>query len=98
MFRDQQRELDRLEQALLEQDTQEEIPEEIPEETPAEEIPDNVIYNNDSTDVDPEDFGKDVYDPPKKTSLLPLAIAFCFLTAAFCFFIWYMLKNGGFLG
>lgn len=101
MFRDQQKELDRLEKALLEQeDTQPPAAEAF--STPTEEnIPpaqEPVVYNNDMADVDIEEFGEDVYNPPKKRSLLPLAVAFAFLTVGFCLLIWFMLKKGGFLG
>lgn len=91
MFRDQKKELDRLEQALLEQ-------EETEAEVPAVELPDKAAYNNDLSDVDLDAFGEDVYNPPKKRSLWPLALAFLILTATFCFLIWFMLKNGGYLG
>ena len=95
MFRDQKKELARLEQALLEQ---EETEEELAEETPAVTLPENAAYNNDLSDVDLDEFGEDVYDPPKKRSLGPMAFAFVLLTALFCFLIWFMLKNGGYLG
>lgn len=94
MFRDQKKELDRLEQALLEQEEAEEAL----ADAPGAELPDRAVYNNDLSDVDLEAFGEDVYDPPKKRSLWPLALAFVVLTALFCFLIWFMLKNGGYLG
>ena len=103
MFRDQKKELERLEKALLEQaepeETQEE-PEFAQEETEyiQEDEPEYTIYNNDATDVDPEEFGDAVYDPPKKRPMGLLAVAFFLITATFFFLVWFMLKIGGFLG
>lgn len=98
MFRDQKKELDRLEKALLEQTEPEEEFEEDPEEISEEEIPEYTIYNNDATDVDPEEFSEEIDDPPKKRSMGLLAVAFFLMTGAFCFLIWFILKSGGFLG
>ena len=93
MFRDQKKELDRLEKALLDQEAEEPA-----EDSPAVEIPDDAAYNSDVSDVDLDAFGEDVYDPPRKRSLGLLAVLFAILTTAFCLFIWLMLKNGGYLG
>lgn len=93
MFRDQKKELDRLEKALLDQEEEEPV-----EDSPATEIPDDAAYNSDVSDVDLDDFGDDVYDPPQKRALGRFAVAFAILTAAFCLLIWLILKNGGYLG
>jgi len=94
MFRDQEKELERLKNALLEQDAEEEMP--VGEEKTADDTREYPVYNNDTTDVDMESFGEDVYDPPKKRSLGILAFGFVLLTVAFCLLVWFIMKNGGF--
>lgn len=95
MFRDQKEELKRLEDALLQQETEYEPTPELPEEEP--EIPDFEAYNTDITDTDLDDYSNEVLYPPEKRSSLGFFTGLLiFLTIAFCALIGYMLLKGGF--
>ena len=93
MFRDKKEELKRLEDALLQPETEYEP---IPQD-PEEEIPDFEAYNTDLTDTDLEEFSNEVLYPPEKRSSLGFFTGLLiFLTIAFCALVGYMLFKGGF--
>ena len=93
MFRDKNEELKRLEDALLQQDTEEVS---YPEEEDVN-IPDFEAYNTDVTDTDLEEFSNEVLYPQKKRSSLGFfAGLLIFLTVLFCGLVGYMLYKGGF--
>lgn len=93
MFRDKNEELKRLEDALLEQET-EQVPRTEEEE---EEIPDFTAYNTDFTDTDLEEFSEAVLYPPEKKSPLGFFAGFLiFLTVLFCCLVAYIFLKGGF--
>ena len=109
MFKDQKEELQRLEEALRQDQElyEPELPEEF-EETPEEDLlpgefeeddfPDTVSdgWNTDSCEVDLEELSREVYDAPRRRSpnLLGLAAGLLLLAAALG---WLVMKERGLL-
>ena len=107
MFRDAKEELQRLEQELLEVEAQETEEQQEPEweEEPSEEegesyvnFPENIrAYNTDHTDVDLEEFSRQVREPEK-----PIAgwvvLAFLLMTGIVCVLGYWVLRYLGVLG
>ena len=93
VFRDREKELDRLNRQLLEEEeTEAEYEEEEDgEETEETEQPDYDAYNGDAADVDLEEYSHRVYEEPKRGRGL-LAVIFL-LTAAVLVFLAYLLAK-----
>ena len=106
MFKDQKKELARLEEELLKDQELYDpaLPEEFEEALPEEDLPEDFdfdgpepdIWNTDNTDEDPEELSREVYDTPKKsyTNLLGLAASLLLLAAALG---WLVMKQRGML-
>ena len=92
MFRDREKELDRLNRQLLEEDEEEqEAADEEQVEEPEEEQPDYDAYNGDTTDVDLEDYSDRVYEEPPSRKALVAAVLL--VTAAVLVFLAYLLAK-----
>ena len=87
MFQDREKELQRLNQQLLE-DEEEEYSEEICEQ---EEQPDYDAYNADTCDVDLEEYSQAVYEEPNRGRRLVAAILLA--TAAALLLLAYLLAK-----
>ena len=103
MFKDQKRELQRLEEALEEDRAlyESELPEEfeeVPEDDLPEEFDDAVfsIRNTDHTDVDPEELSEELWAPEKPRSLRLLGFLTVLLLIAAALG-WLVLKERGLL-
>ena len=102
MFKDQKKELERLEEALLEDQEAyepampEEFEEDLTEEFAEYDHREVQGWNADVTDTDLDDFSDQVYDAPKKGSvgLLGIAAALLLLAAALG---WLVMKKRGML-
>ena len=104
MFKDQKRELQRLEEALEEDRAlyEPELPEEF-EEIPADDdLPEEIdqavfsIRNTDRTDVDPEELSEELWEPEKPRSLRLLGFLTVLLLIA-AVLGWLVLKERGLL-
>lgn len=99
MFRDREKELERLSRQLLEEETEEYEEEEDEADEYEEDDYDEdepVIYNTDTTDVDLEEYSEAVYEEPRRSWGLVAAVLL--LTAAALLFLAYLLaKRGGLL-
>ena len=104
MFKDQKRELQRLEEALEEDRAlyEPELPEEF-EEIPADDdLPEEFdeavfsILNTDRTDVDPEELSEELWEPEKPRSLRLLGFLTVLLLIA-AVLGWLVLKERGLL-
>ena len=79
MFRDRDKALEALEEALLQDDEEEEETSEAAADTQPADLPDVDIYNTDRTDTDLENFSEAVYAPPRRSGCV---LWFVLLTAA----------------
>lgn len=97
MFKDKDRELQRLEQALLEQEEDEQLlQEEECDDREWEEVRDHNAYNADAADVDLEEYSDAVWQAKRRLS--PLVILACCLTTAILVILVYLfLRFGGYL-
>ena len=106
MFKDQKKELARLEEELLKDQELYDpaLPEEFEEDLPEEDLPEEFdfdgpepeMWNSDTADEDLEELSREVYDTPKRsyTNLLGIAAALLLLAAALG---WLVMKQRGML-
>lgn len=100
MFKDQNRELQRLEEALLQEEENDPIlDEDLIEEDEQEDellLQNYSFYNSDTADVDLDDYSDEVYNAKPRTSPL-VALALCLATAILLLVLYLILWRGGYL-